>query len=398
MAKLRAIVHGRIVLEDGILEDGVILFSNGVITDFGPFCEVEIPDDAERMDAAGLYVGPGFVDIHVHGGGGFSSYFEPDEAARWFLTHGTTSFLAAIPYQLTLEEMLSSIAQAKAALGRVESLRGIYMEGPYTNPDYGSHADKNPWRHGIRREDYQRLVDACGRAVRVWTVAPEREGILDFCRYARSVNPSVVFAVGHSEALPEEIRALGPCRPLLETHAMNATGRRPVPAGTRGIGPDEYFLKEPQTYCELISDSCGIHVHPELQELLLYVKTARRLILITDSTTHENPAPEALRDVDDLNFDSAGGLAGSRLTMDKACRNFVKHTGASLSDAFLMASGNPARAVGLYDSLGSIALGKRADLVLLDESFSVKAVFLGGEPVFGAEEPVLTGTSAAEGS
>ena len=176
-----------------------------------------------------------------------------------------------------------------------------------------------------------------------------------------------------------QIRALGKYRPTVLTHAFDATGRLPVCSGTRGYGPDEYCLKEPDVYTELISDSCGIHVHPEMQQLLLHNKGVERVVLITDSTLQCNKNPENLSHVEDLNFDPMGDLAGSRMTMDQACRNIMTHTNCGIAQAFLMASTNPAKVVGLDEELGSIAVGKIADLVFVDDRFNIRNVMVSGE-------------------
>jgi len=160
---------------------------------------------------------------------------------------------------------------------------------------------------------------------------------------------------------------------------MCATGRKGALPGTRGVGPDEYCLKRSDIYCELISDSCGIHVHPEMQRLLLHNKGIDHTVLITDSTIYNEPAPENLRHVPDLNFDREGGIAGSKLTMDLACRNIMTHTNCGIAQAFVMASLNGAAVLGLDDEIGSIEVGKRADLVFVDDRFNVKQVMLQGE-------------------
>ena len=131
-------------------------------------------------------------------------------------------------------------------------------------------------------------------------------------------------------------------------------------------------------YAELICDSQGIHVPPDLLSLVLKVKGVDRVILISDSYVSTEPSPKELSHITDLQFDAGGNLCGSKLTLDVACRNMMKHTGCSVHDVFLMASANPARAVGLYGEVGSIAEGKRANLVMLNESFSVKHVMLDG--------------------
>ena len=277
------------------------------------------------------------------------------------------------------QTLLQAIETIKSGMKNAPTIKGIYMEGPYTNPCYGSHADTNPWRGGVEERDFKSLVDACGEAVKVWTVAPEREDLLPFLAYARKVNPHVVISVGHSEATPMQIRALGKYRPTLMTHCMNATGRQNEVRGLRGYGPDEYCFKEPDMYAELISDSCAVHVHPEMQQLLLHTKGVHRTVLVTDSTVHNNPTPEKYAHVQDLNFDPNGGLAGSKLTMDMACRNIMAHTNCGIAQAFLMASTNPARVVGMDDEIGSIEQGKVADLVFVDDRFTVKNVMLAGE-------------------
>ena len=376
---LKAIKNAKVVHERGIIWDGVIVISDGRILDFGKKEDVEIPDGAEIIDAEGAYVGPGFVDIHVHGGGGFSTCFNAEEAGEFFLKHGTTSFLATPSYHMNLDRLINATKAIKESMPKVKTLKGIYMEAPYTNPNYGSHSYDNPWRHGIVPEEYKQFVDVAGKDVLVWTIAPELEGIYGFAKYAREVNPDVKFAVGHSKALPSEIRALGKYRPTLQTHSMNATGRQPVPGGTRDFGPDEYCFKEPDVYTELISDSLGIHVNTEMQELLIHMKGVHRVILITDSTVHNNPNPEKFAGVPDLNFDAKGGIAGSKMTMEQACKNVMQHTTCGIAEAFLMASTNPAKAVGLDDEVGSIAKGKAADLVFVDDVFNVKKVILGGE-------------------
>ncbi len=378
---MKAVVNVNIVLENGVLWDGVILISGTKITDVGCAHETEIPQNAEIIDGRGAYVGPGFVDIHVHGGNGFSTSFDTEKAASYFLKRGTTSILATTDYHMNKEQLISAIRSIKKAMdsGAAKTVKGIYAEGPYTNPKYGSHADTNPWRYGIKPEDYEDIVNEAGAYVKVWTVAPEREDLLPFLEYAKRVNPDVLFSVGHSEATPMQVRAMGKYRPKLLTHAMCATKRKPVYAGTRGYGLDEYCFCEPDMYAELISDSCGIHVHPEMQRLLLHNKGIEKVILITDSTIHNNPAPENLKHIKDLNFDPSGDIAGSKLTMDLACRNIMTHTSCGIVQAFVMASLNPAKLLNLDSEIGSIENGKTADLVFVDDRFNVKEVMLGGE-------------------
>lgn len=379
---MRYIQNANLVLENGILWDGVLLMDGDRIAAFGRPGEVEIPENAEMIDAEGLYVGPGFVDIHVHGGGDYNTCWDPVEAADYFLDHGTTTLMATPSYCENFDEFLGMIRSVNKVLGNSGAARaigGFYMEGPYMNPKYGASAWKNPWRHPLDPKEYKTLVDEAGEKAKVWAIAPEREGLEPFLQYAKKVNPNVRFSVGHSEATPNEIRKLKKYGITLQTHTMNATGRLEVPAGTRSAGPDEYCMMDPDIYTEMISDSCGIHVSTEIQRLVVHCKGIDKVVLITDGTVHEGENPPHLQHITDLNFDDHGDLSGSKLTMDKACRNIMTHTNCGIAQAFLMAARNPARAIGMDDEVGTIEVGKKANLVFVDHRFNVDTVILEGE-------------------
>jgi len=379
---MQYIKNANLVLENGILWDAVLVVKDGRIADIGKESETPVPVDAQVIDAKGLYVGPGFVDIHVHGCAGHNSCLHALESASYFLDHGTTTLLATPSYSQNFELFLEEIQSVKAAIvtgGAAKAIGGFYMEGPYTNPEYGASAWKNPWRAPAAPAQYEVLVDEAGDLARVWVIAPERDPIEPFMQYAKKVNPNVRFSVGHSEATPAQIRKLKHYGICLQTHSMNATGRLPVPGGTRSAGPDEYCMIDPDIYTELICDSQGIHVSADIQRLLLHCKGVDKIVLITDSTSSTSKNPEGLNHITDLNFDERGGLSGSRLTMDQACRNIMTHTNCGIAQAFLMASRNPARAVGLDHEIGTIDIGKKANLVFVDHRFQVDTVILEGE-------------------
>jgi len=328
-------------------------------------------------------VGPGFVDIHVHGGNGHATPKDPIGAAEHFLRRGTTSIFPTLYHTLDKQGFLDSIARIRAAMqedGAGKAIRGIYMEGPYMNPEFGANAKYNQWLGDIVPEVYKDVVDAAGDLVKVWVVAPEREGIEGFVRYAKSVNPDVVFSVGHSRATPAQVRALKKYGLNHITHCMNATDSHSDWLGTRGAGPDEACFQDPDMYAELISDSGGVHVNADLQRMLLRIKGVDKVVLISDCSGRTDAnILEHLRHMRDLSFDDNGNLAGSRLSMDMACRNIMTHTNCGIAQAFLMASRNPAQSVGLGDELGTIEAGKRADLVFVDDMFNVENVMLAGE-------------------
>ena len=154
---------------------------------------------------------------------------------------------------------------------------------------------------------------------------------------------------------PEQIRRLKRYGLRMQTHCMNATGAVSKWLGTKGCGPDEACLLDDELYAEVICDSCGIHVNRERLQMLLKVKGADRLILITDSFPSTEQGPEELRYITDLVFDANGLLNGSWL-----------------------ASRNPARMIGMDKEIGTIEPGKKANLVFMDDAFHVKKVMLDG--------------------
>ena len=375
------IVNARAILPSFVIDDAVIVIDRGKILFVGNKDEVSIPEDSEIYDARGNYVAPGFVDIHVHGGGNSLFYEDPIRAAEHFLSHGETTVLATLYYDLGKEALLDSVKKIKAAveLGIAPSIGGLYMEGPYMNPIYGASPEKNKWRGEIKIEDYRELVCEAGDFARVWAVAPEREGVKDFVKFVYSANPNVVISVGHSEATPDQVFSLKEYGMSLQTHSMNATGRVQTLKGTRSCGPDEACILDDSMYAEMISDSLAIHVHPNMQRLLLKVKGMDKIVLISDSfVSNEEPRPE-LRGVKDLSFDSNGDLSGSKLTLDIAIKNVIKHAGCELYEAVKMASLIPARAVKLDGDIGSLEAGKRANAVILSDELDVVKVMLDGK-------------------
>ena len=381
---VKIIKNANVVLENGIIWDGGILIEDGKIVKADFIGNIEIPSDAEVIDAKGAYVGPGFVDIHVHGAMKDRLFANPVEIGEHFLKHGETSICPTSSNSFTYEQLMDGIRNVKAHMGKVKNIKGIYMEGPYINPNYGAARHiLDSWNRGpIDEKQYKPLVDELGTLVKVWGIAPEREDLVPFLEYARKVNPDVVFSLCHCETTPEQVRALGTkLRPTLITHMFNATGRQTGSGGIRGYGPDEYCMADNEMYAELICDSFGVHVHSDLQRMAIKTKGIERIVLITDSTPYRDNAPKnnQILNADDLNFNEVGSLAGSKLTMDKACRNIMKHTNCGIAQAFVMASLNPAKVIGMDEQIGSIEPGKIADLVFVDDKFNVQQVMLNGD-------------------
>jgi N-acetylglucosamine-6-phosphate deacetylase len=378
---MKAIVNTKLILIDRIIWDGVILFEGGRILHFDPAKDVKIPENCERIDAEGLYTGPGFVDIHTHGGGGHWFHEEPAEAAAHFLSHGETFILPALYFNLNLEEYISGINRIRAVLeqkkGAARAIGGLYMEGPYLNPGYGADKLHNPWQGPIDPKQYMPLLEAGRDLFKIHCIAPEREGIEEYVREA--AGPGIVFSVAHSEAYPDRLAPLQRYGLKLITHFNDATGAVVRYPEVRGVGPDEFALLESDMYTELICDSRGVHVDPWMLRMVLKIKGRERVILVSDSTEFNGPDPVTFEPAPDLKYDFDEQIAGSCLTLDAACRNMMAHTGAGICDVFRFASLNPAALLGLQYEIGRIRQGARANLVIVDDMINVKQVYLEGE-------------------
>lgn len=379
---MTAIINATLVMRDHYIPDAVLLMEDGKIQDFGPAKKLVVPQDCEIIDAKGKYVGPGFVDIHTHSDGKIFFQDDPVTASQHHLKHGTTSLMPALYTSMNTQQYVEAVAILRDAMKKPEcaNIAGLYMEGPYLNPGFGCDRTSNPWAEGVIKEKYQPVIDAAWDLARVWCVAPEREGILDFVLDVKAKNPNAAFAVAHSAASPQQIEALMPYGLKIGTHHTNATGDRPMYPECRGVCVDETVNYNREIYAELICDSMGIHVDPYMLRLVRKIKGEDRIILISDAYACDGPVPEGYDGVDDINFDWEGEIAGSKMTLDIACRNMMKHTGASVCDVFRYASYNPSRAVGFYDR-GEIRQGLRADLVICDHQMKIETVILKGEPV-----------------
>lgn len=344
---MKAIINATLVMRDHFIPDAVLLMEDGKIVDFGEARKLAVPEGCEIIDAKGDYVGPGFVDIHTHSDGYVFFQDEPERASQHHLKHGTTTLLPALYYSMDTAGYLEAIEILRNAMKKPEckNIGGLYMEGPYLNPKFGCDRENNPWKGPVDKAKHQPIIDAAYDLAKVWACAPERENILDFVLDVKAKNPNAVFSVAHSEAAPQDIEALMPYGLKIGTHHTNATGDRPMYPECRGVCVDEAVNYNREIYAELICDSRGIHVDPYMLRLVRKIKGDDRIILISDAYACDGPIPEGYDDVDDINFDHMGEIAGSKMTLDISCRNMIKHTGASLVDVFKFASYNPAMAV-----------------------------------------------------
>ena len=381
---MNAIINTKLIMEDGIIWDGALTYDNGKIIQADWADKVTIPEDAEIIDAKGLYTAPGLIDIHNHGSDKEMFHEEPLKCAEHFLRHGQTTVLPTFYFTLTLEEMLEGARRVREAskTGAGKIMDGLYMEGPYMEC-VGSNQKYIKWQGEIREEEYAPLVAGLGDDVRVWAIDPAREGVDRFMAYVKERYPNAIFALGHSSARSEQCRAVQHYGVKVQTHFSDSGSAKGRAQGTPGAGCDEYTLYNPDMYAELICDVSGVHVVPDLIKLLIRTKGVERVCLITDSMASKENFPNneaaGIWYGPDLNYDYRGWLAGSHLTLDNACRNLMKHTGYGLCHAIRMATLNPAKLLGIDNRVGSLAPGKTANLILIDDMVNIQSVILEGE-------------------
>ncbi len=383
---MKVITNTNVILEDGIIFDGVVAFENETITFVGKKSDFTMPENAEIIDAEGLYTAPGFIDIHNHGSQ--SNFFidNPDECVNHFIKHGQTTVLPTFYQTYTAEEMIEGCKMLKefSKKGNGRIIGGLYMEGPYMN-SAGSNQDLFKWAGDIDKNKYMPLVDELKDFAKVWSIDPNRKNIEEFMKYVKSVDNNAIFALGHSHATSEQCYDVAHLGVKVQTH-MGDSGKGPkINQAQNAGGVDEYTLSNPDMFAEIICDETGVHLSPYTIKCYIRAKGVEKIILITDSYPktgdYVNNESAGIKWGPDLNYDPNGMLAGSHLTLDNAIRNVMVHTGYGLCHAVRFATLNPAKLLGLDDKIGSLRVGKIANIVLINESVRVKKVFLQGELV-----------------
>lgn len=378
-----AITNTTLVMTDHLIPNAVIIIEDGKIADFGKMGKIST-EGLECIDAKGAYTGPGLIDIHTHADGDTFFTEDPIKAAKTILMHGVTDVLPALYFNMNADQLVEAVKTVRGAMesGEADNIIGLYMESPYLNPNFGCNRESNPWKDVVNKKNFAKVVDAAYDIAKVWCLAPERENIDEFVDYVKEKNPDAIFSVAHSEAEPWQIERLMPKGLKLATHHTNATGTLYKYPECRTACVDETALFNDSIYTELICDKIGIHVAPYMLRLIRKIKGDDRIILIADAFVEHGPIPsdDLYEGADDINFDFAGEIAGSKMILDGPCRNMMVHTGASLCQVFKYASTNPANLLGLKDR-GRIAKGNVANLIIVDHEFTVKSVFLAGKRV-----------------
>ncbi len=377
------IIHNGQLITPSAAGIGYLLVEDGRIAALGSGACPDIPD-AARIDAQGGYIGPGFIDVHVHGADGHDTMDATPKAlygiARYKARHGVTGFLPT-----TLSDTPDAIGAALANIGACEgaveggaSILGAHVEGPYFNL---AKKGAQPPEHirAAAPEEYTAWFDLCHIAI--ISLAIEFPAHLTLTAYARTHGAAV--SVGHSDASYEQVRAALPWGLNHVTHTYN--GMSGLHHRTPGVALAA--LTMPELYAEFICDLH--HIHPGMIDLLVRSKTPERALLITDAIRAAG-LPDGEYALgrqhvvmkDGLPRTPEGTIAGSSLTMDTAFRNVLGAAALTPSAAWRMASLTPACSTGLEARKGSLAVGKDADIVLLDARWQVMLTMVQGRVVY----------------
>jgi N-acetylglucosamine-6-phosphate deacetylase len=335
------------------------------------------PAAARTEDLAGRILAPGFVDLHVHGGGGAHFMSGDPEAcvgaARFHARHGTTGLLAT-----TLSAPREELAAAVRAIARAEDpmILGVHLEGPWLSEKRRGAQEAEHLRPPDRAE-----LDALLAAgpVRLVSLAPELPGALPVIEAIAAAG--AVPALAHTDATYAQASTAIDAGARHAVHVFN--GMRPL--HHREPGVLGAVLDDPRVTCELIAD--GLHVHPAAARLLHRAKGTAGTVLVTDAieaTGLEDGdyrlGHTPIRVTGGRAETPEGSLAGSTLTMDAAVRHAHEWLGVPLADALAMATTTPAAVIGFQDRKGRIAPRCDADLVVLDDALAPVATFVAGRP------------------
>jgi N-acetylglucosamine-6-phosphate deacetylase len=379
----------RVVGAAGVLA-GEVVVHRGVIVDVVPGASGGSAGDVVELGDRWLV--PGFIDTHVHGGGGAQcNTSDPDQVAavaRFHAAHGTTALLATT-VSAPVDELVASLGAIRRASearpGAGARVLGAHLEGPFLSPSRPGAMDRATFL-APESAVLRRLLDAGGGRVRMMTLAPELPGALELIRAL--VDAGAVPSLGHSDASYEQARAAVAAGARSVTHVFNA-----MPAlHHRSPGLLGAALDLPDLSGELICD--GEHVSAPVMRLLWRAKGRDGMRLVTDAIEAAG-MPDGQYHLGAGRVRVSGGratvkvgssgesLAGSTLTMDAAVAGAVRWLGLELPEAVALASLNPARLLGLDDRLGTIAAGMDADLAVLDDQLRACGTLVGGEWVCG---------------
>lgn len=379
-----AIINGKCILPDEqgdfAIETGKVILCEGERIK-GIVSEREAADlnIEDTIDAKGCYVSPGFLNVHIHGCDGMDTMDDEETAlpkmSRLQAKTGVTGFL---PTTMTcawddVAKAFSHIRHYQQQQPAGARILGAHMEGPFISPaKKGAQAECN-----IRPADFE-LVEPWQDVVRIITLAPEELPDYHFVELCEEAGITV--SIGHTAADYETVmEAVTEHGVHHITHLYNAM----TPFHHRNPGVVGAAL-DSLANCEIIADN--VHSHPAAQRLLYHAKGGRNIILITDSLracgVGDGPSELGGQKVfvkGELATLEDGTIAGSVATMNRCIKIFWENTGAPLARVIEMATKTPAAELNLYDELGSLEAGKRADIVIFDDDVKIKQTIIGGK-------------------
>lgn len=393
-----AIVNGVLVLDDTLRRDLVLVLEDGVISALAQTC----PEDVDRtIDAAGRYVSPGFVDMHLHGGGGYDFMDGTVEAflgaARFHLTHGST-LIQPTTMTCTDEELSRTLAAFDAAArapGPKPILHGVHLEGPWFSPQQAGAQDPSFLR--LPTPEHVRRVLGMSSSITRVSAACELPGGLELGDELG--RRGILAAIGHSDAEYDTVLSAVAHGYRHITHlysGMSSLHRRDA---RRYLGVVESAYLLDGVTVEIIAD--GIHLPPELLKLIIRCKPMGQISLITDAMRGAG-LPDGSRvrlgslerGQDSIVKDGVAYVpdfscfAGSVCTADRCVRTMWKQAGVTLPQAVAMMTRNPCRVLGLGERKGRLAPGYDADLCFFDEDVTVSHVLVDGRTAYDAAKPL----------
>jgi N-acetylglucosamine-6-phosphate deacetylase len=391
MQKLK-IHNGRVITPARVIPVGTVVVDDGIIM---AIAEGDLDvEGAEVIDAARQYIAPGFIDIHVHGGGGYDFMDETEEAfikiAETHTMFGTTSMVPT-----TMSATREAMVKAMEVFERVRSLPvmgsrllGVHIEGPYFSMNQRGAQDPKHIRNPDPGE-YQEIIDHYKGLVR-WSVAPELPGALEMGRALRK--KGVLAAIAHTDALYDDVVKAVECGFSLATHLYSCMSGVTRKNAFRYAGVIESALLMDEMDVELICD--GIHLPAPLLKLVYKIKGPSRIALITDAMRGAAmPEGESvlgnLKDglkviIEDgvAKLPDRSAFAGSVATADRLVRTMHQLAEVPIHEAVYMASTTPARIMGVDHYTGSLEEGKDADIVIFDNDVNVSHTIVKGVSVF----------------
>ncbi|MEO6290371.1 MAG: N-acetylglucosamine-6-phosphate deacetylase [Ginsengibacter sp.] len=393
--QLIKIFNGKIITPYKIIHGGTVLVTGDKITAVSEGNIVT--NDAIEIDAGGQYVAPGFIDIHVHGGGGHDFMDGTENAflaiAATHAKYGTTSML---PTTLSsskeeLEQTLNLYESAHQKNINGAQFLGMHLEGPYFAMNQRGAQDPKY----IRDPDPEEYKDILSRfsCVKRWSAAPELKGAVEFGKYLRSRN--ILAAVAHTDAIYEEVLEAFENGYSLATHlysGMSGVTRKNA-FRYAGVIESAYIIDEMDV--EIIAD--GIHLPPPLLKLVYKIKGADRTALITDAMRAAGMPPgesilgslhnglKVIVEDDVAKLPDRSSFAGSVATTDRLVRTMVTMADIPLIDAIKMITTTPARILELSGRKGSLVAGKDADIVIFDAAVNIQMTMINGRIVYKKE-------------